>query len=62
MNFDIMCFGWVGDSLRVVNHEYFDTLDEALEYQAQDGRLYESTSITPMNAEAEAILRKGYLR
>ena len=61
MNFDVMCFGWVGQSLRVVNHEYFETFEEARDYANVEEAAYEGKTITPMNAEAERILRERWL-
>lgn len=54
MNFEVMCFGFVNDSLQVVQKEYFDTLEDAIDFEKTEGIKYEGgTSITPMNEDAE---------
>lgn len=57
MNFEVFCFGWVGESLEVIQKEYFDTYAQALTFENTDGKQYESVSITPMNAAAEREMR-----
>lgn len=49
MNFEVMCFGFVNDSLTVVQAEYFNTLEEAIYFENTEGLNYERTSILPMN-------------
>lgn len=54
MNFEVMCFEFVDDSLTVVQKEYFDTLEEAIYFENTEGLNYEGgTSIVPMNEWAE---------
>lgn len=54
MNFEVMCFEFVDDSLTVVQVEYFDTLEEAIYFENTEGLNYEGgTSILPMNEWAE---------
>jgi hypothetical protein len=54
MNFEVMCFDFINDSLTVVQKEYFDTLEEAICFENTEGLDYEGgTSITPMNEWAE---------
>lgn len=54
MNFEVMCFEFVDDSLTVVQKEYFDTLEEAIYFENTEGLNYEGgTSILPMNEWAE---------
>lgn len=57
MNFEVFCFDWVGESLEVIQKEYFDTYAQALTFENTDGKQYESVSITPMNAAAEREMR-----
>lgn len=57
-NYEVFCMDFVGDSLRVVQKEYFGTFSEALEFERTEGKNYESISITPMNAEAESQMVK----
>ena len=60
MNFEVMCFGWTGDSLRVVQKEYFDTYAEARAFEKSDeAKRYDGVSITPMNYEAELEIRSA---
>lgn len=55
MNFEVFCFGFVGDSLTVVQKEYFGTYAEARAFECGEGKKYEGgVSITPMNELAEA--------
>lgn len=56
-NFEVFCMDFVGESLRVVQKEYFDTYGEALEFERANNTKYEFVSITPMNAEAENKMR-----
>ena len=57
MNFEVMCFDWVDDSLQVVNKEYFDTYNEALEFEKTDSKYYEGgISILPLNPKAEEMM------
>lgn len=54
MNFEVMCFDFINDSLAVVQKEYFDTLEEAIYFENTEGLDYAGgTSITPMNEWAE---------
>lgn len=54
MNFEVMCFDFIDDSLTVVQKEYFDTLEEAIYFEKTEGLNYEGgTSIVPMNEWAE---------
>ena len=58
MNFEVMCFDFVNDSLQVVQKEYFNTYKEALEFEKTEGKKYEmGVSITPMNEKAEKEMR-----
>lgn len=55
MNFEVMCFEFINDSLTVVQKEYFDTLEEAIYFESTEGLNYEGgTSIVPMNEWAES--------
>lgn len=55
MNFEVFCFDFVGDTLEVVQKEYFDTYAEARAFERANGQNYEGgVSITPMNRYAEA--------
>lgn len=50
MNFEVLCFDIVDDSITVVQKEYFDTLEEAIQFENGEGLDYAGgTSITPMN-------------
>lgn len=54
MNFEVMCFDIVDNSIMVVQKEYFDTLEEAIYFENTEGLDYAGgTSITPMNEWAE---------
>lgn len=54
MNFQVLCFDFINDSLTVVQKEYFDTLEEAIYFENTEGLDYAGgTSITPMNEWAE---------
>lgn len=54
MNFQVLCFDIVDDGLTVVQKEYFDTLEEAIQFENGEGRFWiGGTSITPMNEWAE---------
>lgn len=54
MNFEVMCFEFIDNSLTVVQKEYFDTLEEAIYFENTEGLNYEGgTSILPMNEWAE---------
>ena len=56
MNYDVMCFGDVDGSIRVVHHEYFETYKEALEFEKTQTEYEWGVSITPMNETAEKIM------
>ena len=59
MNFEVMCFDFINDSLTVVQKEYFDTLEEAIYFENTEGLNYEGgTSITPMNEWAEKQMKR----
>lgn len=59
MNFEVMCFDFINDSLTVVQKEYFDTLEEAIFFENTEGLDYEGgTSITPMNEWAAEQMEK----
>ena len=59
MNFEVMCFDFINDSLKVVQKEYFDTLEEAIYFENTEGLDYEGgTSITPMNEWAEKQMKR----
>lgn len=59
MNFEVMCFDFINDSLTVVQKEYFDTLEEAIHFENTEGLDYEGgTSITPMNEWAEKQMKQ----
>lgn len=54
MNFEVMCFDIIDNSITVVQKEYFDTLEEAIYFENTEGLNYVGgTSITPMNEWAE---------
>lgn len=53
MNFEVMCFEFIDDTLTVVQKEYFNTLKEAIYFENTEGLDYEHTSILPMNEWAE---------
>ena len=58
MNFEVMCFGFIDDSLQVVQKEYFDTYQEALDFEKTAQNEYEGgVSITPMNEKAEKEMK-----
>lgn len=53
-----MCFGFVDDSLQVVQKEYFSTYQEALDFEKTAQNEYEAgVSITPMNEKAEKEMK-----
>lgn len=56
-NYDVMCFDYV-DGVQVIDHEYFDTYEEALEFERTQTE-HEFVSITPMNYEAEMTMRRN---
>ena len=59
MNFEVMCFDFINDSLTVVQKEYFDTLKEAIHFENTEGLNYAGgTSITPMNEWAEKQMKR----
>ena len=61
MNFEVFCFDFVGDSLAVVQKEYFDTYAEALAFERAASSKYEwGISITPMNEKAEKEMTTFY--
>lgn len=55
MNFKVICF----DYDQVVRTEYFDTLSQAIYFENTEGLGYNSTSIIPMNREAELIMEES---
>lgn len=59
MNFEVMCFDFINDSLTVVQKEYFGTLEEAIYFENTEGLDYEGgTSITPLNEWAEKQMKQ----
>ena len=57
MNFEVLCFDFVGDSLTVVRKEYFDDYVDAADFRDEAIKKYEGgVSITPLNKAAEVEL------
>lgn len=57
MNFEVLCFDYINDGLQCVYKEYFDTLEEAREFESIDGNYYDWVSVTPLNPKAEKQLQ-----